>query len=312
MLRIVGSKINYGGDGVAMTCREFEHAWNELLDAEAGGGVGRPAPRAGRAMASDTRPVASMAEHERALLEHAARCSSCSQVSARYLALRRAIRAWGPPPAPSAGLTDRILAEVHTPTSAAWPIYGEARRKPLGRLSRATLAALCATAAAIAIALPLMNRSRDRMPRNAPQTVLHPTRVDPGHESETVADARALNTALSEATAATWDLAWSASEPAARISRQVLDAATGPDRSAAQPASITGSASVVVAVSVPSLDSLAPDTAAAGAMLQQVGDRLTSGVRPLSDTARHAFGFLLGTALAKPEVPVNPPAQKGA
>jgi hypothetical protein len=112
--------------------------------------------------------------------------------------------------------------------------------------------------------------------------------------------------ALSEATAATWDLARSASEPAARISRQVLDAATGPDRSPAQPAS------VVVAVSVPSLDSLAPDTAAAGAMLQQVGDHLTNGVRPLSNTARHAFGFLLGTALAKPEVPVNPPAQKGA
>ena len=186
------------------------------------------------------------------------------------------------------------------------------RRKPLGRLARATLAALAATAAAIAIGLTTAESCHGPNATERPtgRAAYHPRR--PRHDSETIADARALNMALSEATAATWDLARSASEPAARISRQVLDAATGPDRSPAQPASVTGSGSVAATVSVPSLDSLAPDTAAAGAMLQQVGDRLTNGVRPLSDTARHAFGFLLGTALAKPEVPVNPPAQKGA
>ncbi len=300
---VVGSKINYGGEQVDMTCREFERAWNELLDAEAS--VDRATNSAGQ-------PNPVVAEREHALLEHAAGCPACGEVSARYLALRRAIRAWGPPPAPSAGLTDRILAETQRPTPSAWPIYETVRRKPLGRLARTTLAALAATAAALAIALPLLNRTMNRAPRNGPPDVLHITHVDPGHDSETIGDARALNTALSEATAATWDLARSASEPAARISRQVLDAATGPERSPAQPALVAGAGSVVAAVSVPSLDSLAPDTAAAGAMLQQVGDRLTNGVRPLSDTARHAFGFLLGTALAKPEVPVNPPAQKGA
>ena len=91
-----------------------------------------------------------------------------------------------------------------------------------------------------------------------------------------------------------------------------LDAATGPIGARLRRPRSPARDRSAAAVSVPSLDSLAPDTAAAGAMLQQVGDRLTNGVRPLSDTARHAFGFLLGTALAKPEVPVNPPAQKGA
>ncbi len=293
-----------------MRCRDFERMWNELID-EAGG-FGKPAPSGGRVAASEARAGRGAAERERALLEHAAGCPACGQVSARYQALRRAIQGWGPPPAPPTGLTDRILAEIQAPTPSAWPIYGDVKRKHLGRLARATIAALAASAATIAIGLPVLNRAMDRTPKNGPPAVLHITDIDTGHDSATIADARALNMALAEATAATWDLARSASEPAARISRQVLDAATGPDGSPAQPAWVTGSGSGAATVSVPSLDSLAPDAAAAGAMLQQVGDRLTNGVRPLSDTARHAFGFLLGTAPAKPDVPVNPPAQKGA
>jgi hypothetical protein len=287
-----------------MTCREFECAWNELLDAEAS---------VEGATRSEGQPNPSMAERERAMLEHAVRCPACSDVNARYLALRRAIRAWGPPPAPSAGLTDRILAETQRPRPSAWPVYGTVRRElPKTRVMISISAA--AMAASLLLGL-VLDRSIIQRRRNDRITVLHNTPSNPGRNesrdsSTLVFDSRALNVALSEATAATWDLARSASEPAARISRQVLDAATGPDRGPDQGASVTGS--VVVAVSVPSLDSLAPDTAAAGAMLQQVSDRLANGVRPLSDTARHAFGFLLGTALAKPEVPVNTPAQKGA
>jgi hypothetical protein len=286
---------------MAMTCREFESAWNELLDVEAGGGAERPDPGA--------------AGCERALLEHVVGCPSCGQLSARYTALRRAIRAWGPPPAPSAGLTDRILAEIQAPTAAAWPIYGGVRRE-LPR-TRVLVSIMAAAMAAAVLLVFILDRVIERRRPNGPMAVLHNTPVESGrhegrHSATLAVDSRALNLAFSEATAATWDLARAASEPAARISRQVLDAATGPDRSPAQPASIAGSGSVGAAVSVPSLDSLAPDPAAAGAMLQQVGDRLTNGVRPLSNTARHAFGFLLGTALSKPEVPINPPAQKGA
>jgi len=86
----------------------------------------------------------------------------------------------------------------------------------------------------------------------------------------------------------------------------VLDAATGPELNPSLP-SPGGDP-----VSVPSFGSLAPDSAAAVAMLQQVGDRLATGVRPLSTTARHAFGFLLGPAVARPEARTNPASAKGA
>jgi hypothetical protein len=118
--------------------------------------------------------------------------------------------------------------------------------------------------------------------------------------------ARALNEAVAGATEATLDLARSASEPAARISLQVLGAATDPelDRSAAGPGAN--------APAVPSLGSLAPDSATAAAALLHVGDHIAAGVHPLSTTARHAFGFLLGSGGAKPDVRTSPPVAKGA
>ena len=118
--------------------------------------------------------------------------------------------------------------------------------------------------------------------------------------------------ALAEATAATWDLARSASEPAARISRQVLDAATGPERNPAQPASVAGSERSRQRFRSRRWIRLPPTRPPRERCCNRSATASPHGVRPLSDTARHAFGFLLGTALAKPEVPVNPPAQKGA
>jgi hypothetical protein len=127
-----------------------------------------------------------------------------------------------------------------------------------------------------------------------------------------VVDAVAFNSALLDATEATWDLARSASEPAARIGRQFLGATLEHEQSPGKVDAMNDREPVIRAVSVPSLNSLTPDATAAGILLQQVGDRLATGVRPLSDTARHAFGFLLGPALSKPDVPINPPAQKKA
>jgi hypothetical protein len=299
----VGSQINCGGESVAMTCRDYERLWNELLDSEtcARGSV----ENAGL-------PGLGVAECERALLQHAAECAACGQVGARFQLLRRAIRAWGPAPAPSAGLTDRILAEIEAPatTTALTDYRSNQRERHWPAL--AGLAAIAAAAVVLAIALPTLNRSMERAQRNGPSVTLHNTPFDPKRGSATIiGDRRALNVALAEATAATWDLARSASEPAARISREVLDAATRSDQTPHELTSNTGPGAVRATVSVPSLDSLVPDTAA-GAMLQQVGDHFTHGVRPLSDTARHAFGFLLGTTLTKPDVRLNPPAQKGA
>ena len=113
------------------------------------------------------------------------------------------------------------------------------------------------------------------------------------------AGARKLNTAVAEATAATWDLARSASEPAARISRQVLDAATQADQDPSLHVGRAWEPNAAGAL-VPSLTAPAPDTAAAETALRQVGDRLASGVRPLSDTARMRSVSCSGQRTPKP------------
>jgi hypothetical protein len=283
---------------VAMTCRDYERGWNELIDLDRAGSV-------------RVDPVS--ADTESALLDHAAGCPACRELGARYQVLRRALQAGFQPQAPPVGLTDRILAEIDRPSPSAWAVYGEVRRE---RFPRA-LVAIAAILVAMALPVVYLNQSLRRAQLNRTTTVLHPTPGPRGHnespDSETVAvDARNLNTALAEATAATWDLARSASEPAARISRQVLSAATEGEREPSLSAADARPDPGAAGVSVPSLAALAPDTAAAEAILQQVGDRLATGVRPLSDTARHAFSFLLGPASAKPDVPPNPPAPKGA
>ena len=109
--------------------------------------------------------------------------------------------------------------------------------------------------------------------------VLHNTPLDPERGSATIiGDRRALNAALAEATAATWDLARSASEPAARISREVLDAATRsdqtPDELTSERRPWGGQRNSFRSVA----GFACPRHAAAGAMLQQVGDRLHHGV----------------------------------
>ena len=284
------------GDGGFMTCHDFERIRNELLDSETASGRGGH---------NEGAALPDVAERERALSEHAAGCPACASVSARYEVLRRAIRMWGPPAMPSAGLAERILAEIQAPVTASFETRSVRRKRPWPAI--AGLAATTAAAVGLAIALPALNRRLDRSQRRDALSVLADTPVvDSGREmAATKGDPRALNLALAEATAATWDLARSASEPAARISREVLDAATRPGQSTTGPALNTGPEAGTAMVGVPSLDSLVPDTAAAGAMLQQVGDRLTQGVRPLSDTARHAFGFLLGATPTKPDAPLT-------
>jgi hypothetical protein len=287
-----------------MTCREFELRFNELLDAE-----GEAAARARTTCASATRPDATDLEH--ALGDHALRCPTCREVAARYQVLRRALHAWNCPPVAPGDLADRILAaeaDSGTPESSAWTIVGKRKRERLWPV----VFSLAASIVPILVINALIVRHR----LNAPM----PPAASIGKESELhsvggsagvrLADARALTDALAEATSATWDLARSASEPAARISRQMLDAATEPERLPGGSA-IAGRAPEV-SMTMPTLTSLAPDPSAARAVLQEVGDRLASGVGPLSRTARHAFGFLLGPPPAKLEGRNNSPAAKGA
>jgi hypothetical protein len=289
-----------------MTCRDSERGWNELIDME------RAIARGDAAGIGQVDPA--VADLERALLDHAEDCAACRGVGLRYQVLRQAIQARRKPQLPSAGLADRILAEIERPSPSAWAVYVEATSESIPHALPA-LAAMAAIFIGIALYLPTVNRAMRRQQLDRPSIVLHPTptpKSDGAHHETVAVNVPNLNTAVADATAATWDLARSASEPAARISRQVLSAATEADREPSLPNPDAGLETVSTGASVLSLAALAPDTAAAEAMLQQVGDHLATGVRPLSDTARHAFRFLLGPASAKPDVPANPPAPKGA
>lgn len=113
-------------------------------------------------------------------------------------------------------------------------------------------------------------------PAPAPDVVTQPDR-----------EADSLPDALADATAATWELALDASAPAARIGRDVLDATVDSELAdgALPSPSVGGTASEV---------------------LNEVGERVNAGVRPLSGSARHAFGFLLGPALNEPPGTARP------
>jgi hypothetical protein len=232
-----------------------------------------------------------MSDLERTLRDHAADCPACRQVATRYQLLRRALGAWsGARPAAPVELADRILAAAQGPAATRWGA-GLRTARPFWRIG------LPLATAAAAVALVFVRPTIDGPGPDRRTTV-------PPSLAGNTPEPGALHTAVANATAATWDLARSASEPAARISRQVLDAATAPEVASAD----DGSGSFSVSSYVP----IAPDSAAASAMLRQVGDGLAASVGPLSTTARHAFGFLLVPAIAKPEVRPVPTAAKGA
>jgi hypothetical protein len=266
-----------------MNCRDFERMWNERIDASSSrsGGAGCQASRA-----------------ERALDEHAASCATCRARAAGYRALERSILAWGPPPDPPVDLADRILEAARAQAASARG--ARHARRSSGPLIRFVAAAAAITAIITAGFMTRISidraRERDRLALARP--------ADPRSSASDRSDAPKLSEALASATEASWDLARSASEPAARLSRQLLDAAT--ESGDPGPRGSSG------ALSVPSLDAFAPDSEAAVATIQEVGDHLANGVRPLSSTARQAFGFLLGPAPPKPEARANPPGARGA
>lgn len=139
------------------------------------------------------------------------------------------------------------------------------RPRTAWRLPLRRSAVILATAASLVVAALAVFRSSG--PAQAPGVAQGP-RPAPEY----------LTDALADATSATWSLALEASAPAARIGRDVLD----------------------TAVESPSAEtSLVPPAAASTAseVLHSVGQRVNEGVRPLSGSAKHAFGFLLGPAL---------------
>ena len=286
-----------------MNCQDCDQIWNEILDAES-------LSRARVTTGLEPSPQL-LAEREQAACTHALGCSRCRQVQANYQTLRRALRAWVSSARPemtlSPALVERIVAEQKT---------GSSRRARRWRAALPLGAAVAAVACLIALVLaPLPWRpervspgsDRGRPPGPASGSALRP--------SNRPSDSRVLSEALADATAATWDLARTTSEPAARLGRQVLASATQveyPTRAGASAADPAGS-------SYPGLDSLTgvlpvvPQAPPGSALLQQVGDGLSASVRPLSSTARQAFGFLRIPSLEKTDnSPLHQPASKGA
>jgi hypothetical protein len=264
-----------------LNCRDFRRKWDELLDAEATPAGFR---HDGATGAGGLPAHPAVEDGEAALREHASGCAACRQLAARYHVLRHALRAWSRTPLPSA---DRPSGSW--PRRPAWPVV-------------ASLASVAAAAIAMALLLPAVNRGVQRLGPGRPPIDGPIASQDPG--------APAFQRALAEATSATWDLARSASEPAARISRDMLDATLRPenDRCELRPGPDATRGVVPAWFLIPQ----APDAATAAAVLQQVGDHLAAGVRPLSSTARQAFGFLIGQGRDRPGSYAKGSTAKGA
>ena len=238
-----------------MKCRDFKRRLNEQLDAREG-------------------PVADV---ERAMEDHALACPGCRLEASRYQTLRRAIAAWGPPPTPSAGFVERVLA--------GWQHAEAAVEEPAPPRILRFWPILVPAAMAASLLLSVLIGVRPGVPARPakPLAVAASTARAIDHD--------ALSHALAVATSATWDLARATSAPAARVGLEVFEA-TGLDETSDAP-------TMPLEVEAEAVE-----------VLQDVGERVNEGVRPLSGTARQAFGFLFGPAPAPPQLP--PPLPRGA
>jgi hypothetical protein len=208
-------------------------------------------------------------ELEAALEAHAADCAACASIAARYQSLRRALAAWEPATAP-AGFAARVVraAEQVGPTRGVIPFR---RASAIPRGAWLSAAAVLVASAVVLWTVPL--EKRDRL-ADAPTPPPAAAGLD-------------FSGALADATSATLELARDASGPAGRLGRDVLASAGLPSASPPSPE----------VAAVPSAQ-----------VLRSVGDRVGAGVRPLSGSALHAFGFLLPSDAAEaPEVPPVPP-----
>jgi hypothetical protein len=251
-----------------MNCRDFDQNWNQLLDAR-----GRDD-----------------GDREQRLREHADACPSCLVRHRRFEALLRAIEAWAArpdaSPAPSPGLAERVVVVAARPEIVSVS-SGRSRLVRL-RLAGLALASLAAAAALLAALGP--------WPR--PEPVRRDSAASTG-EGRSLGRGL-LGGAVSDATAASWQLALLASEPAARLGKEMIGASFRPGSGSFENLSPPSG--------IPSLDadSFPPD------LLNQMGDALAAGVRPLSTSARQAFGFLRAPTPDKLNRPAAPPAAKGA
>lgn len=261
-----------------MTCRDFDAAWNEILDAET--------PESRRGDVADPAEMGRLQERERTAAGHARTCEACRTSHRRFQHLRKALRASRARlpliPGPSLDLAERILADA---------VRSSPRRGP-GRI----LVPLGMALAASVLGLLLL-RSR---PAEGP--IGRPIRLPA---------APRLSLAMADATDATWDLARTTSRPATRFGLQLLEAATGSDASARPAAGGEDVDNDPDGFLHSVIRAVAPSRAESN-LLQDVGEEVTAGVRPLSARAREAFGFLRTPTLERAGGPARPASPKGA
>ncbi len=209
---------------------------------------------------------------EARLIAHAENCPACRPILNRYQTLRRAIGAWKNPPAPSARLIDRVI-EATRDLEPEPSLLPAAIGSSLPRARLRLIAGLAASLFLLAVTGALVTR---RMPPESSP----PTNPSALKMAGATTPSQGLNRALAEATLATIALARSASVPAARVGRELLVVVETPENASIVPTS---------------LDPIGAGSVEAVEVLQRVGDEVAAGVRPLSNSARHAFGFLLDT-----------------
>jgi hypothetical protein len=280
-----------------MKCQEFEQIWSELLDAETSARLGAAVETA----AADS----ALAIREQAALEHALGCKRCGSARVKFETLRRSLRAWNSRtdrgPAPSPDLVARILAESGLGS----------RRRPWHRRAALVIGPALAAAILALMFLPVPWRL-DRPGRETRGRSNNPFARGRGQgAARGTPDAQVLREALADATEATWDLARTTSEPAARLGREVLGATAQTSDHDAPGPSGPGSMAFNL-VSFPSVLRSDAQSAPGTALLQDLGDGLAASVRPLSTSARQAFGFLRTPNVERRSHSSTPASSKGA
>ena len=263
-----------------MNCHEFERSWAVLLDAlTPDHNSSAPGPNT----------AGELAELERAVLGHAQTCATCRTAHARYQTLHEALCHWLLRPRPSSVPSPQLIEHILAVTS----------RSPWRRASwRIAVEMVTGLAASVLILLLVRSVSEPGRPEKGA--------IRPG---AVATSGPGLSQALADATAATLDLAWTTSEPAARLGWEVLAAGTK-----------DGGGTAVVDPDEPHADGLISLTSVLrgvpqpldGSLLQDVGDGLSASVRPLSSSALKAIEFLRTPAPEKHDRSTRPPASKGA
>jgi hypothetical protein len=214
----------------------------------------------------DAREAAS-AEVERDWESHRSECPECRAEAQRYQALRRAIGAWVTVPAPSADFADRFLLQWEQSGAAVPATPGRGRR--IWEYWPAALP-IAAAAVLLLMVLPGVRRERPAKPAETPPSLTDD--IDPD----------AFSDALAEATSATWELARATSVSAPRVGLAVFEAGELPESTA-------------------SLRPASPQNAGPASDVLPDAHLDDDDARPLSGSARHAFGFLLGPDPPQPE-----------